>query len=82
MEKNLITIKKTDGTTKEMEVVLTFCDDITRQNYILYKEPDNNNECYAAKYTQIDDTFNLDTNLTQKELNALEYILAKSLEVN
>lgn len=82
MEKDIITIKQTDGTTKEMEAILTFEDAKTNINYILYKDLNNTTECYAAKYTKNGDLFKMDTNLTKTEIKMLEIILANTLEAN
>lgn len=82
MEKDIITIKLEDGTLKDMEIILLYSDDNTKNNYILYKDIDATDECYAAKYTQKGDIFDIDSNLTKKELKVLEIILEKALKEN
>ena len=80
MEKDIITVLQEDGTKKDMEVVLLYKEGNT--NYILYKEIDNSDECYAAKYLLNNDIYELDTNLTKKEISKLEILLNSTLKEN
>ena len=82
MEKDIITVSLEDGTKKEMEVVLLYTDDISKINYILYKDMNENGECYAAKYVVNDNIFQLDSNLSNKEIMKLELVLNSSLRGN
>ena len=80
MEKDIITVLQEDGTKKDMEVVLLYKEGNT--NYILYKEIDNSDECYAAKYKINNDIYELDTNLTKREISKLEILLNSMLKEN
>ena len=80
MEKDIITVLQEDGTKKDMEVVLLYKENNT--NYILYKEIDNSEECYAAKYNINNDIYELDTSLTKKEIAKLEILLNSKLKEN
>ena len=80
MGKDIITVKLADGTTKDMEIVLVYFDDKTQNNYILYKDIDSLDECYAAKYIKKEDLFEIDSNLTKKELKILECVLEKAVK--
>lgn len=80
MEKDIITVMLEDGTKKDMEVVLLYKEGNT--NYILYKEIDNLDECYAAKYNINSNIYELDANLTKKEISKLELLLNSTLKEN
>lgn len=83
MEKNIITVSLKDGTSKDMELVLIYKDDLSKTDYILYKELNEENECYAAKYKIKNNLYELDPKLTQKEITKLELLLNSTLkEVN
>ena len=82
MKKDIITIKLADGTIKDMEMILIYYDDKTKNNYILYKDININDECYAAKYIKNGNTFEIDSNLNKKELKLLELVLEKTLKEN
>lgn len=75
MKKDVITIKLEDGSYKDMEVVLLYKDNKTKQEYIIYKDLKENTEFYVAKYNKGINGFELDTNLTDKEFKMLEIIL-------
>ena len=80
MDKDIITVSLADGSKRPMEMVLTYTDSQTKQNYVLYKELDKNDECYAAKYEKKDNTYELDTDLTKKEIDMLQIILDSMLK--
>ncbi|MBQ2873477.1 MAG: hypothetical protein IJE89_05715 [Bacilli bacterium] len=82
MEKDIITIKLADGTIKDMEVVLVYSDDKKQTNYILYKDIDSIDECYAAKYVKNGNLFEIDSNLSKEELTILECVLERALKEN
>ena len=76
MDKNIITVSLTDGTKKNMELIFVFHDDITRNDYILYKDIGAKDECWAAKFTIVDNNiYKLDTNLTEEEILKLQVLL-------
>lgn len=64
---NTIDIYEKDGTKKIMEIVTVFNIAEYESNYIIYRELDKT-KTYIAKYKG-DKLINLDTNLTEKELN-------------
>lgn len=82
MDKDIITIKLADGTTKDMEIILVYTDDKLKTNYILYKDIDSIDECYAAKYIKNRDVFEIDSNLSKKELLILEQVLSTTKKEN
>jgi len=73
--KDIITIYDDNNEFHEMEVVLSFHDEIKDVEYIIYKKPESIDECFAAKYVQNGDDLELDTNLTEEELNMLKVVL-------
>ena len=75
MEKDFIKIKLINGQTKDMELILLYSDDETGLNYIFYKDPLIKDECYIARYLLDGDTYRLDTNLTNEELNKMQLLL-------
>ncbi len=75
MNKDIITVKLKDGTEKDMELILLYYDEMTKINYVLYKEIESKDECYAAKYVMNNGTFDLDTNLSNAEINKLQLVL-------
>lgn len=82
MDKDIITVLLNDGSKKDMELVLLYADEQTYKNYVLYKEMDELDECYAATYTMNGDNFQLDPNLTQEEIMKLQILLNEMLEEN
>ena len=64
---NTIDIYAKDGTKKAMEIVTVFNIAEYESNYIIYREIDKT-KTYIAKYKG-DKLINLDTNLTEEELN-------------
>ncbi len=75
MNKDVITIELKDGTKKDMELILLYYDEITKTNYVLYKEMESKDECYAAKYVINGGTYVIDTNLSEIEINKLQEVL-------
>lgn len=82
MKKDIITIQLEDGSQKDMELVLVYTDDKNHKNYILYKEINENDKCYAAKYTMNNNNYQLDSNLTKEEILKLQLLLNSILEGN
>ena len=82
MNKDIITVLLDDGSKKDMELVLLYSDDSNNKNYVLYKELDKSDECYAASYTMYNDTFCLEPNLTKTEIAKLQILLNSMLERN
>lgn len=79
MEKDLITVLLENGTTKDMELVLMYCDDRSKINYVLYKDLGETDKCYAARYVFNNGLFEIDPNLDQSELVMLQLLLNSSL---
>lgn len=74
MEKeNIIYITNKFGKEEKMQVLFTYKNNKTLIDYIVYQ--DKNGEIYAAKYDSNKTLSNLDTNLSQQELDILEKIL-------
>lgn len=80
MKKDIITVLLDNGTKKDMELILLYSDEDTNQNYVLYRELDAKEECYAAKYILNNNEFVLDTNLSKKEIAKLQLLLDTTLE--
>lgn len=80
MEKDIIKVLLDDGSTKDMELVLLYADQDTYKQYVLYKELNSEEECYAAKYIVNNNVFELDPNLTKAEIAKLQLILNSMLE--
>ncbi len=76
--KEVIDIKDKNGNSKKAEVILRFKDEENNNFYIIYRY---NDEYFAAKYDDVIGTSQLDTNLTDKELEILEGLLNKLPEV-
>jgi len=76
--KEYIDILDKDGNSKKAEVIFRFRDEENNVFYIVYQY---NNEYFAAKYEDVIGTSKLDTNLNDKELELLEELLNKVLEV-
>lgn len=74
MEKDIINVMMNDGSQKNMELVLMYNDSKTNQNYVLYKELDVDDECYAAKFVIKNDVYELDTELTNEEIMKLQLL--------
>lgn len=71
--KNTIFITDKFGHKEKMKVLLTYQNNKTLIDYIVYQ--DKNGEIYAAKYNSNETYSDLDTNLTKEELDILENIL-------
>lgn len=73
MNKDFITVIKSDGSSEQMEVVLTFKLEETSKNCIIYKSINNQNY-YAASYDEDTEYSNLNTNFSDKEKEYLNEI--------
>ncbi|MEE3342805.1 MAG: hypothetical protein VZS44_01795 [Bacilli bacterium] len=73
MDKDYITITKTDGTMEKMEVVATFRLEESGKKCIIYKSL-NQDKYYAASYDDEVDYSNLDTNFTDEEKEQLNKV--------
>lgn len=73
MNKDYISITKSDGSIEQMEVVATFRLEETSKNCIIYRSL-LENKYYAASYDEASDYSNLDTNFTEKEKKQLNEI--------
>lgn len=69
MNKDYITITKSDGSKEQMEAVLIFKLEETKKDYIIYKSKDEH--YFAASY---DNSFNLNTDFTDREKEKLNKI--------
>ena len=76
---DIIKLKKADGTTEEVEIVMTFVlEKFNNNDYVIYKDKDNQH--YGAKYVENDGNISLDTDLTEEEKEALTNIYTKLLK--
>ena len=75
------TIEVTDkfGNTKKVQVIIKYHDKDTNNNYIVYQY---NDEYFAAKYDDIVGQTKLNSDLSDKEIEALEKLLNKVLGEN
>lgn len=76
--KEFINISDKNGKLKKAEVILRTHNQENNNFYIVYNYDD---EYFAAKYEDVIGTSKLDTNLNDKELELLEELLNKVLEV-
>ena len=76
MEKDYITIYKTDGSFEQMEVVATFRLEDTLKNCIIYKSLSDNNY-YAASYSDDSDITKLNTDFSDTEKEQINKIFDK-----
>ncbi len=70
--KDYIYIYNSLGEKEKMELVLTFKLKDVKSNYVIYKTLDGNNT-YIARYK--DNIEELDTNITEKEIELIEKML-------
>lgn len=78
MKKDMITIIDQNGNSQEMELILSYHDELNDIQYILYKREGKQAECFAAKSKQSNNGLMLDPNLNQRELEMLKLILMES----
>ena len=72
---NTITLTKNDGTTEEIEIVMTFkLEEISDKDYVIYK---SNGDYYGASFVVKDDITDLDTNLTFEEQEQMNEVFEK-----
>ena len=70
-----MTLTKIDGTTEEVEIVMTFkLDEISDKDYVIYK---SNGDYYGASFVVKDDITDLDTNLTFEEQEKMNEVFEK-----
>lgn len=79
MKKDIITVLKSDGNKEEFELVFDYNDLLFKKSYIIYKSLDNA-DYYIASYKKENDSYILDTNLTDTELNKIELVYKKLKE--
>lgn len=76
MKKDIITVLKSDGNKEEFELVFNYNDLLFKKSYIIYKSLDNK-DYYIASYKKEYDSYILDTNLTDAEINKIELVYEK-----
>lgn len=70
-----MTLTKTDGTTEEVEIVITFkLEELNDKDYVIYK---SNGEYYGASFIEKDNITELDTNLTFEEQEKMTQVFEK-----
>ena len=70
-----MTLTKIDGTTEEVEIVMTFkLEEISDKDYVIYK---SNGDYYGASFVVKDDITDLDTNLTFEEQEKMNEVFEK-----
>jgi len=70
-----MTLTKTDGTTEEVEIVITFkLEELNDKDYVIYK---SNGEYYGASFVEKDNITELDTNLTFEEQEKMTQVFEK-----
>ena len=68
-------LNKVDGSTEEIEIVMTFkLEYFNNNDYVIYKQ---NNEYYAAKYVEKDENTELITDLSDEEKKSVSQIFEK-----
>lgn len=73
LESNSLFVKDEDGTEKEMEILFTFEDEEHHKNYVIFCDPQaNDEEVFASAY---DDEGNLLPVETEAEWNMIEEVL-------
>lgn len=55
MDQNRLFIQDEDGTELEFEIILTFTHPDTNVHYVVYKEPNETEEVFAARYEESSD---------------------------
>lgn len=72
---NAMILKKIDGTTEEVEIVMTFkLEEISDKDYVIYK---SNGDYYGASFVVKNDITDLDTNLTFEEQEQMNEVFEK-----
>ena len=72
---NTMTLTKSDGTTEEVEIVMTFkLEEISDKNYVIYK---NNGDYYGASFIVKGNITDLDTNLSFNEQEQMNKVFEK-----
>ena len=74
MEKDIIKVMMADGSQKDMELVLMYNDKKTQKNYVLYKDLNEDDECYAASFVMHNDVYELNPDLTNEEIMKLQLL--------
>lgn len=76
--KDYVYIYNENGEEIKMEAILAFKMEDSGEQYLLYKEEDNNSEIYVAKVKS--HTNELDTNLTDEEKHMAKEVLEQQLK--
>ncbi|HHW69509.1 MAG TPA: DUF1292 domain-containing protein [Tenericutes bacterium] len=73
-----MTLNKLDGTTEEVEIMMTFkLERFNDNDYVIYKSLD---KFYAARYVENNGITNLETNLSEDEKEDLSKVFNKLRE--
>ncbi len=81
MEEKTLRVIDENGNEHDYEIVLTFKSDQTQKNYVVYKEPGDSDEVYAAIYNEEDkDGGRLQPVESEEEWDIIEEVLNTFLE--
>jgi uncharacterized protein YrzB (UPF0473 family) len=76
MEDKTLRVIDEQGNEVDYEIVLTFKSDQTKKSYVVYKEPGDSDEVYAASYDETEtDGGNLNPIETDEEWDIIEEVL-------
>lgn len=76
MEDKTLRVIDEQGNEMDYEIVLTFKSDQTKKSYVVYKEPGDSDEVYAASYDETEtDGGNLNPIETDEEWDIIEEVL-------
>ena len=76
MEDKTLRVIDEQGNEMDYEIVLTFKSDQTGKSYVVYKEPGDSDEVYAASYDETEtDGGNLNPIETDEEWDIIEEVL-------
>jgi uncharacterized protein YrzB (UPF0473 family) len=76
MEDKTLRVIDEQGNEVDYEIVLTFKSDQTKKSYVVYKEPGDSDEVYAASYDETEtDGGNLNPIETVEEWDIIEEVL-------
>ncbi len=81
MEEKTLRVIDEEGNEHDYEIVLTFQSEKTKKNYVVYKEPGDSDEVFAAIYNEEDkDGGRLQPVETEEEWDIIEEVLNTFLE--
>ncbi len=81
MEDKTLRVIDEEGNEKDFEIVLTFKSDQTGKSYVVYKEPGDSEEVFAASYDESEtDGGDLKPIESDEEWDIIEEVLATFLE--